>query len=308
MANKCNACGKFFALADGPRRPRQYKWMCKTCKAKNTSKAVEITPAQCQDADVFLDVVSPHQKSSPSLIEEIKLLRTEISNFRSDMTKLTALVTNFDSRLDSIEERVSQLESGACVAADNEQLQQSLDSIDLLKKQLNESEQEKLLNDVEISGVQENTGENLLHIAITLAQKIGISIDERDIVNVHRRGVRKRVDTNGSAASDAIQSRPIVLRLTRRHLRDELLRAARVRRGADTSGTGVGGEPRRFYVNERLTYANRKLFFAAREKLGRSNNWRFVWTRAGHVYARRDSKSKIVNVRSEYDIDKVFCQ
>ncbi|CAG4943320.1 unnamed protein product [Colias eurytheme] len=84
------------------------------------------------------------------------------------------------------------------------------------------------------------------------------------------------------------------------------LRAARVRRGADTAGTGVQGEPRRFYVNEHLTYNNRKLFFAAREKLGRSKNWRFVWTRAGHVYARRDNKSKVVNIKSEDDINKVF--
>ncbi|XP_045504513.1 uncharacterized protein LOC123704862 [Colias croceus] len=282
--------------------------MCKTCKAKNTSKAVEITPAQCHDADVFLDVVSPQQKNSPSLIDEIKLLRTEISNFRLDMTKLTTLVTNFASRLDSIEERVSHLEAGSGAAADkdNEQLQQSLDSIELLKKQLNESEQEMLLNDVEITGISENSGENLLHITITLAQKLGLAIDERDIANVHRRGVRRRGEGEGSGAGEAPQSRPIVVRLTRRHLRDELLRAARVRRGADTAGTGVQGEPRRFYVNEHLTYSNRKLFFAAREKLGRSKNWRFVWTRAGHVYARRDNKSKVVNIKSEDDINKVF--
>ncbi|CAG4953623.1 unnamed protein product [Colias eurytheme] len=154
MTNKCNTCGKFIASADGvkcikcntsyhrqcsnlsPDARANTKWMCKTCKAKNTSKAVEITPAQCHDADVFLDVVSPQQKNSPSLIDEIKLLRTEISNFRVDMTKLTTLVTNFASRLDSIEERVSHLEAGSGAAADkdNEQLQQSLDSIDLLKK------------------------------------------------------------------------------------------------------------------------------------------------------------------------------
>ncbi|CAG4937210.1 unnamed protein product [Colias eurytheme] len=310
MANKCNACGKFFASVDGakcnkccalyhkpccsPDARSNAKWICKACKAK-ANKAAETVSAPEREADVFLDVEPPQQQGSPSLVREIKLLRSELSSFRLEMSRISTLVASFGTRLDGLEERVSQLESKPCC--------ENLESIDLLKRQLNESQQENLLNDVEITGVSESSGENLLHVVITLAQKIGLSIEERDIVNVRRRGTRRQAETDGGTA----RARPIVVRLTRRHLRDELLHAARVRRGADTAGTGVGGEPRRFYINEHLTYANRNLFYIARERLGGEKNWRFIWTRGGNIYARKDSKSVKTTIKSQADIDRVFC-
>ncbi|CAG4991358.1 unnamed protein product [Colias eurytheme] len=327
MANKCSSCGKFCAAADGakcnkcsvtyhkqccnvsPDTRINAKWVCHKCKPKNTAKALDNITTQDQDIDEFQDA-NPSRSDSPSLTHEIKLLRTELSSFRLEMSKLSALVSSFGTRLDNVEERVSQLEAiNTNAVHEHEQIQQHIESIDILKKQLNESEQERLLNDIEITNVPEVNGENLLHVAITLAQKIGLTLDERDIANVHRRGIRRRaeVESPGSASDERVHARPIVVRLTRRHLRDELLHAARVRRGADTANTGVGGAPRRFYVNEHLTYTNRNLFYSAREKLGRSNNWRFVWTRGGRIFARRDNKSKVVYITCEKDIDKVFC-
>ncbi|VVC99735.1 unnamed protein product [Leptidea sinapis] len=172
------------------------------------------------------------------------------------------------------------------------------ETIDSLKKQLNDSEQDKLLNNVEISGLQENNGENLLHVVITLAQKIGFSLEERDIVNAYRLGARiNAVESRGAVSKATRRPRAIVVRLTRRYLRDKFLHVARVRRGVDTTGMGLGGEPRRFYVNEHLTRVTRKLFYLAREELARQRNWRFVWC---------DQKSSVHVIRSEQDISKVF--
>ncbi|VVC90122.1 unnamed protein product, partial [Leptidea sinapis] len=80
--------------------------------------------------------------------------------------------------------------------------------------------QEKLLNDVEITGIPESNNENVTHIVITLAQKVGLTISDCDIVNAMRRGPRRPAE-GGTA-----RSRPIVVSLTRRHIRDELLRVA----------------------------------------------------------------------------------
>ncbi|VVD03272.1 unnamed protein product [Leptidea sinapis] len=155
--------------------------------------------------------------------------------------------------------------------------------------------------------LQENNGEKLLHVVITLAQKIGFSLEERDIVNAYRLGARINAVESRRAGSEGTQLlRAVVVRLTRRYLRDEFLHAARVRRGVDTMGMGLGGEPRRFYVNEHLTRVNRKLFYLAREELARQRNWRFVGTRGGIICARRDQKSSVHVIRSEQDISKVF--
>ncbi|CAG4981682.1 unnamed protein product [Colias eurytheme] len=335
MANKCTNCGKFFATSDGakcikcnvtyhkqcnnlsPDARHNPKWTCKICKGKTTTKITADTRIPDEESDVFVDVDTAHS-DTPLLAQEIKLLRTELSSFRSEMSRLSSLVSEFGTKLSCIEERVTKLEAASCAESSlniSQQNKEINDTINVLKNRLNESEQEKLLNDVEITGVTENSGENLLHIVITLAQKIGLTLDERDIVNVQRRGLRRAAGSAGaggaggaSGAADGASARPrpIVVRLTRRHLRDELLHAARVRRGADTSGTGVGGEPRRFYINEHLTHANRNLFYATRELLGRTKQWRFVWTRGGRIFARLNQTSRLISIRSQEDLDKVF--
>ncbi|XP_045501884.1 uncharacterized protein LOC123699064 [Colias croceus] len=316
MANKCNSCGKFFGASDStkcnkcnityhrqcnhisPSSRNNNKWICKICTTKTTSKTVDDTQPESQESDNFEDV-STSPQGSTSLIQEIKLLRSELSSFRSEISRLSTLVSNFGSRLDSIEERVSHLESEPCIEIGQKQVQQNQELIESLKGKLNDSEQEKLQYDVEITGIPESNGENLLHITITLAQKIGLTLDERDIANAHRRGPKRLPESSS-------QPRPIIVRLTRKPLRDKLLQAARVRRSADTSGTGLSGDPCRFYLNEHLTYENRNLFYLTREKLGRTKNWRFIWTRGGRIYARQDNKSKVINIRTEDDLDKVF--
>ncbi|XP_038216842.1 uncharacterized protein LOC119835861 [Zerene cesonia] len=157
--------------------------------------------------DPDTDVIQEVGLSSP-LGQDIKLLRAEISKFRTEMA----------------------------VSCD------IIETVDQLRKRLNDSEQQQLLNDVCISGVPEANGENLTHIVISLAQKLSFDLDERDIVNAHRLGRQQnRRESGTDTAVSPARPRTIMVRLTRRRVRDELLRAARVRRGADTAGTGIGG-------------------------------------------------------------------
>ncbi|CAG4958223.1 unnamed protein product [Colias eurytheme] len=264
MTNKCKSCGKFYASADGvkcnkcnvtyhhlchklsPDARTNKHWICKSCKPK-LCRPVDCERSRDDGDDDFQDT---EQRESLSLVQEIKLLRTELSSFRQEMTRLSALVNEFGSRLDGIEERVTQLEEfPASIQTQQKHNEALICTVEELKRQLNDSEQEKLLNDVEISGISESSGENVMHIVVALAQKVGVTISANDIVVAERRGARRAAE-EGSVA----RARPIVVRLTRRSMRDELLHAARVRRGADTAGTGIGGPTKRFYINERLTH------------------------------------------------------
>ncbi|GBP50153.1 hypothetical protein EVAR_42834_1 [Eumeta japonica] len=71
-------------------------------------------------------------------------------------------------------------------------------------------------------------------------------------------------DEGGSG--DAGRPIAMVMQLTRRVLQDELLRAARRARAADTAGFNLPGSPRRLYINERLTHTNRQLFIKHSKK------------------------------------------
>ncbi|XP_045450597.1 uncharacterized protein LOC123659425 [Melitaea cinxia] len=312
MTDKCSSCGKFVASSDGvkcskcntvhhkqcvnvsPNSKVGPKWHCKTCKRK---------PTYADNGETSGDV--PRLAEPSSLSEEIKLLRSEINSLRQDiMSVISSTNTELQNRLEVIEGRLSKLENQHPL----ENPTQSVDinkTIERLQIRLNESEQENLLNDVEITCVYEEQGENATHTAMALIKKIGITIEERDIVSAQRTGVRQQHPGSRESEGETSYSRPrpLVVRLTRRYLRDEIIRAARVLRGADTDG--VTTKPSRFYVNERLSRENRKIFYLARQ-MGSKENWRYVWTRGGRVYVRREQGSRAHAIRTESDLPKIF--
>lgn len=60
-----------------------------------------------------------------------------------------------------------------------------------------------------------------------------------------------------SSGATPTSPRLIVVLLARRSLYDQILQAARTRRCATTHGTGLPDDPRRFYINKRLSKVNR---------------------------------------------------
>lgn len=309
MASKCGSCGKFTSATDGTKcrkclivfhrgclvntspNASAPKWMCKGCKSSaNTDASV--------DAD-SLGSVEAMMKAIELLRTELLACTKEMSSFRQELGVIRTTLADFSNRMDSFDERLSKLEK-------RENPVESIDeTLSQLRSDLNDRDQELLLNDVEITGISERDGENLSHVVALISNKLGVNIDEREVVSVQRAGpVRARAQTT----SERPPARAICVRLARRSLRDELLRAARVRRGADTAGFDIDAQPRRFYVNERLTRVNRQLFYAVRAK-AKEVGWRYVWTREGRIFARRDASAHNhkYRIRSMSDIDKVFC-
>lgn len=118
-----------------------------------------------------------------------------------------------------------------------------------LKAELQERDQDMLCNNVEKASIPDASVESAGHIVLAATKKLGLELEERDIVSAARAGPARVTPESGSP----VRLRPIVIRLARRIQRDAFLRAARVRRGASTSVMGVSGTLRPFYVNERLT-------------------------------------------------------
>ncbi|CAG4981480.1 unnamed protein product [Colias eurytheme] len=324
MTNRCGACGKFCGNIDGvrctkcnvvmhkqcinlsPNSVSNGKYVCKACKHKlkkpNDDIAISSQDLQAPDSDSIQETGT----SSP-LGQDIKLLRVEISNFRSELAGIFSVISEIGKRLDCIEERVNKLEENPIDLQSPPAISSEImDTVDQLQKRLNDAEQQQLLNDVCISGVPEENGENLTHIVMSLANKLSFDLDERDIVSAHRMGRQQsRQESNTDGAVSPARPRTIAVRLTRRRVRDEFLRAARVRRGADTAGTGIGGAARRFYVNEHLSKYHSRLFHLARERAA-AESWRYVWSKEGRIFVRRDPKASSHRIRCEEDISKIF--
>lgn len=336
MAIKCNYCGRFASTVDGAQCAKcsQFyhrqcvkvsidarlpdKWKCPECKKKGpraNSATTSSPPSSSGSGDapspVFIDALTEaagrgRSEAENHLAKEMRIIREQLTtmvnemvSFRQEMVKMNVNFANLNTRISDIESRVNCLEQRA-TDAPSQSIDPKLEQVVAdLKLQINDRDQASFINDVVISGVTESKGENAEHIVLTLAQKIGVELDERDVVSASRVGAVRRESAPGA------EPRAIVVRLARREHRDRLLRAARVRRTVDTSGLNVDTVPRRVYINERLTSTNRRLFLEAR-KLGRTRNFRFVWTREGCIYARRDSDTMRLRIRTESDLTTVF--
>lgn len=273
------------------------KWICKNC---NNAKIFPVLESQ----DKFED--AGEVSNAETMANEMRLLRLqlvsvsqEIATFREELAQHRSLISEFSTRMDAVENRVASLEQQSTLSPPTN-TDELLSTISQLKSYINNREQEYLCNDIEITGLSETNNENLMHLVCLAAQKIGVTIEERDISQVKRVGTRPVRDDNGR-----VRSRIVAVRLTRQGLRNELLRAARIRRKADSSGLDIDPEPKRFYINERLTSINRQLFGKARV-MGRSKGWRYVWTRDGQVYARKSAESRIYQIKSDVDLEKTF--
>lgn len=170
-----------------------------------------------------------------------------------------------------------------------------------LRQEAESKQQRQFLKDVELSGVTEHHGENLSFIISNLTAKLGVELDPRDIEDVRRVGRR-----NGGG-SGTERPRPIILTLTRRAPRDQLLRAARVRRGLTTEMLQVAGGQRRVYLNEHLTKSNRVLFSKARS-VGSQLKFKYVWSSNGNIFMRRTETSSVLSVSTETILEKLLAQ
>lgn len=230
--------------------------------------------------------------------DEMRAVRRDMSEFKSVMLDLKASIECCNERIDDLSERVERLEKKR---NDGENVESFESTIAELKMDLNERDQETMSNDVEIVGITETKNERSVHIMLTVANKLGINIEERDIVSVSRVGI-ERPPVEGVPVA---RPRPLVVRFARRSLRDHVLSAARVRRRLSTTDMGLPGAPCTFYINERLTKFNRRLFYLTRQTLIRAK-WKYAWTREGKIYVRREHGAPRIRIRSDLDLKRVF--
>ncbi|KAL0879391.1 hypothetical protein ABMA27_003152 [Loxostege sticticalis] len=261
---------------------------------------------------IFFEVLRSREETR----EQHRDVCAQIAGLKDMVRELSGRVERCEGRVTALDERISSLESrsnsiGKDSAGRLGAVEQRLEAVEarrpgpetdagavaelertvsVLRQELNDRDQEALLADLEIGQLPEAKGENVLHSVCVLASRLGVPLEERDVVFAERVGA--------PPAEAGGRARRVVVRLARRHLRDELLRAARVRRGVAEGGGRV-------FVNERLTRSNRQLYHQVREEC-RKLQWRYSWTRRGRVFVRRSDGAQVFQIRSPDDFLRVF--
>ncbi|CAG9137652.1 unnamed protein product [Plutella xylostella] len=196
--------------------------------------------------------------------------------------------TQLLSRIDALEKKL-------------EGRDKDIDNLKLTVHQMQETidfqAQRLVQNEIELIDVPETANENVYHIAEIMAKKIGVELTDNDIDEAYRTGPR-RICTDGVEKP----ARPLVIRLLRKKKRNELIKAAKVRKNICSSDI-VPGTSKRIYVNERLTTANRHLFRETRLR-SRQYQFRFCWIKDGRIFVRKAEEKPAITIRSVLELDQ----
>lgn len=338
MAIKCLKCAKFVSPADAAKCTKCNEsyhricvrlidkgtiptfWQCPECK-KNVRRDNESeTPVRSSQAEAQTPVAPLISSGSPlmgsaiskesqkdvasqlqAIMEELRSLRQEVLELRKEL-KSSSDACN--GRMDTIEARLLVLEERHAEKPADATAVEGV--VEQLKRELNERDQELMANDLVIANLQESQTENPVHVVKIIATKLGVQLDDRDIVYAERIGGRHLKATSPTKSAE-VRPRAVMVRLARRDLRDAVLDSARVRRGAASEDLGLPGPARRFYVNERLTKTNHDLFRQTRAAAG-IHGWRFVWTKRGRILVRNKPGDQVHRIGTVQDIQDIIGQ
>lgn len=303
----CSLCISPSSLSTDKKRT----WKCPDCCASqrkggdNSStpiRSLEDNVTKRKKTDINLN--TNDNSEVKELVEEVRLLTREISSLKKQLENATSSLSSCQIKLEEL---------GSSIAANDVRIQrlESRDQdvkmletkVSVLQLELNMQAQYQLSNELELTGIPENGNENLHHLALLAARKVGVDLVDNDIDWVARAG--PRVMSALSAGSNTKFPRPVVVRLLRRSKRDEIIKAARSRRNITSTDLELSGTPSKIYYNERLTKANRMLFREARARC-KEYGYSFCWCSRGGIFIRQREGKPSIHIRTADDLARIF--
>ncbi|CAG4957511.1 unnamed protein product [Parnassius apollo] len=119
-----------------------------------------------------------------------------ISGIHRRSSDIRNLVSKCDARLDKLENTVQNiLKSQEQYGSQGFKIEiLKLEStVNQLQADLNDRDQELLANDVELSGIPEESEENPTHLVLSVVTKLGVHLEEKELVHCMRVGAPARM-------------------------------------------------------------------------------------------------------------------
>lgn len=258
-------------------------------------------PVRSRGADTELQVV-PLNEVRSIIREEIKLavggFEKSLKELRFEFTSLKESVNFISNQYDSVVKRVDEITAQLKSSPDISDCLADIDSkLRSYERDLNEKDQWVRRSNVEIVGLPETKGENLIEIVSRVAKVGQFNINcQTDIDFVTRVAPMDKTIK---------KPKPIVVRFTSRYRKDEFLAKVRAVRDFKASDIGLSRDFSRLYFNEHLTKTN-KLLLQSAKKLANEKLYKYVWVRNCSIMVRKGDTSPVINIGSVLDLKKII--
>lgn len=278
------------------------KWKCPPCKSMKKINIPSPEPSSHSIINIEATAIMAH------LDEKFSILKSAIDSLRSDVNekllKLTSKVNSWETRMNSFASSISAVDAQITdLKSENEKLKLELDSlrsnVKVITEENSRNEQWVRRSNIQINGVPEKKGENLLSLVSVLAKKCGFNINmNTDIDFVTRIAVKNDTDNK--------TPKPIILKMQSRYKKDELLTSLRKIKNCTANDIGISGAQSNYkiYFNDHLSAKNKYLLKKAKQ-LAKDNNYAYCWVRNCTVMVRRSDQSPVLHITSEESLKKV---
>lgn len=165
-----------------------------------------------------------------------------------------------------------------------------------LESELNDIKQEKLANQIVISGIPKKPNENLLELTINVGKKLEVNLKEDEIISA-RRMEKSNVEANKYIA-------PILITFRNNNLKAELLKNQKTMGKVTTDQLEMEPKGKLIYLNEYVTDHTLRLF-AKTKKAALVKNYKYVWIQNARVLVRKIDRGKITKISSDLDLDQL---
>lgn len=257
-------------------------WRCNECVNNDTPVDADVSSLETNSVICIMKSIQSDIKALSSkydtLLDSVSFCSEKVSNFENALLKL-------DTRVSATEKLVNEN-----VALKNEIMN--------LTDRMNNLEQYTRTNNLEIQGVNEKIGENVYNILEIIGNAINCDISRNDIDTAHRVSHLSPNNKNPKA---------IIVRFSSRMKRDAFLAAAKNTRNATNKqepGIAIPNISNRLFINEHLTNQNKTLLSKAKS-VAKEKNFKYVWSKNGYIFMRRNDTSGIYKVNCVSDLEKL---
>ncbi|XP_061728127.1 uncharacterized protein LOC133533188 [Cydia pomonella] len=294
------------------------KWKCPSCKqCKKTTTPAVLSPKPPVTLNEQPEDTYNHNHPSIVSIDTGTLLQNMNEQFQKLSHNITELRTSVNTRLDALSDSIEEwskkyqdLENSVAtvrteVALVKEENQYLRNQINLLQK--NWDDQKSRQCNLEIQNLPEKSSENLIHIALTLGKVLNVPVTTENIKTVHRVPHHGQTD----------RPKNIIVELCSRRLRDDVIAAARARRGVTAGqlmqasrGSGPSSQPddhasaQPVFINEHLTLKN-KILYSNTRKVAKDKQYKWTWIKNGAILVRKADNTKVKRIRCDADLDNL---
>lgn len=262
---------------------RFQKDVCDDCSRRESSPKISIPPK------IDLD---PKKMSVESLLQELNNKLVVVYDMQTKIQDLTNAVDFYSERYQDLtefkgkaEKKITELEQkNVFLVKCNQALEERVVALEQRGNEKN----------VEISGLEQTDGEEIMKVVKKLAIKLGFNPEE--IEQAKRVGVER--------PSDKMQRpRSVIVTLRSTSAKENWLKKRRI--SICNADIYENNNKQVIYLNEDLTKYKRQLFWSAKSQL--KPTFTYVWIQKTNILVKRsESEKKIYQIRREDDIKSLL--